>query len=112
MQKYILYYSIFAIIALPIGLWFPVKNLIKYDIPITYVQTVVEKEENPGYVGDKDVSERFFKVDKEHLQSAVDEVLRRNKDVSITIKESPVKNIRITGRKITNKIPIQAPFDL
>lgn len=69
LKKYILYYSIFAIIALPIGLWFPVKNLIKYDVPITYVQTVVEKEENPGYIGNKDVFERFLKVDKEHLQT-------------------------------------------
>lgn len=68
-KKYILYYFIFAIIALPIGLWFPVKNLIKYNIPITYVQTVVEKEENPGYIGNKDVFERFFKIDKEHLQT-------------------------------------------
>lgn len=33
-----------------------------------------------------------FVLDKEHLQSAVDEVLKRNKDVGITIKESPVKN--------------------
>lgn len=33
-----------------------------------------------------------FVLDKEHLQRAVDEVLKRNVDVSITIKESPVKN--------------------
>lgn len=33
-----------------------------------------------------------FILDKEHLQQAVDQVLRYNKDVSITIKESPVKN--------------------
>lgn len=32
-----------------------------------------------------------FVLDKGHLQQAVDEVLKRNKDVSITIKESPVK---------------------
>lgn len=70
LKKYILYYFIFALIALPIGLWFPVKNLIKYNIPITYVQTVIEKEENPGYIGNKNIFDRFFKVDKEHLQSA------------------------------------------
>ena len=69
LKKYILYYCIFSMIALPIGLWFPVKNLIKYNIPITYVQTVVEKEENPGYIGDKDVFQRFFKIDKEHLKT-------------------------------------------
>ena len=39
-KKYILYFSIFAIIALPIGLWFPIKNLIKYDMPLGYVQSV------------------------------------------------------------------------
>lgn len=32
-----------------------------------------------------------FILDKEHLQKAVDEVLKHNADVSITIKESPVK---------------------
>ena len=32
-----------------------------------------------------------FILDKEHLQQAVDEVLKRNKDIRITIKESPVK---------------------
>lgn len=68
-KKYILYYGIFAMIALPIGLWFPIKNLIKYNIPITYVQTVVEKEENPGYIGNKNVFQRFLEVDKEHLQT-------------------------------------------
>ena len=32
-----------------------------------------------------------FVLDREHLQSVVDEVLKRNADVSITIKKSPVK---------------------
>ena len=32
-----------------------------------------------------------FVLDKAHLQQAVDEVLKRNGDVSIAIKESPVK---------------------
>ncbi len=44
-KKYILYFAIFAIIALPIGLWYPIKNLIKYDMPITYVQSVDENHE-------------------------------------------------------------------
>ena len=69
LKKYILYYIIFAFISLPIGLWIPTKNLIKYNIPITYVQTVVEKEENSGYIGDKNAFERFFKVDKEHINT-------------------------------------------
>lgn len=33
-----------------------------------------------------------FILDKEHLQQAVDEVLKHNGDVSVTIEESPVKN--------------------
>lgn len=32
-----------------------------------------------------------FVLDKAHLQAVVDEVLKYNKDVSITIEESPVK---------------------
>lgn len=68
-KKYILYYFVFALIAFPIGLWFPIKNLVKYNIPITYVQTVAEGKENVGYIGYKNVFERFFKVDKEHLEN-------------------------------------------
>ena len=33
-----------------------------------------------------------FILDREHLQKAVDEVLKGNKDVRIEIKKSPVKN--------------------
>ncbi|MGN1299218.1 MAG: glycosyltransferase family 39 protein [Candidatus Scatovivens sp.] len=67
--KYIIYYFIFSLIALPIGLWFPIKNLIKYNIPITYIQTVSEGKENAGYIGEHSVIERFFVTDLEHLKS-------------------------------------------
>lgn len=68
-KKYILYYCVFGLIALPIGLWFPVKNLIKYNVPITYIQTVVEGKENPGYIGQKGLINRIFTADKEHLKT-------------------------------------------
>ena len=60
LKKYILYFSIFAIISLPIGLWYPVKNLILYKVPLTYVQSV-EKDSDMN-VERFSVIERFFKV--------------------------------------------------
>ena len=45
LKKYIFNFFVFALIALPIGLWFPIKNLILYEIPVTYVQSVDEDNE-------------------------------------------------------------------
>ena len=109
LKKYILYYIIFALIALPIGLWFPVKNLIKYNIPITYVQTVVEKQENPGYIGDRNIFERFFKVDKEHLQNANLKFEKEKSDYNIfltTLKSFVVDEQIEYSKNLLLEIPI------
>ncbi len=68
-KKIILYYCIFALISLPIGLWFPIKNLVQYNVPITYVQEVIEKEENDGYIGEHNSLERFFKIESKYLKN-------------------------------------------
>lgn len=65
--RYIKHFAIFAIIALPIGLWFPIKNLIKYDIPITYVQSV--DESNGANVSRFSVLERLFKIEEKNLET-------------------------------------------
>ncbi len=59
LKKYIINFSIFAIIALPIGLWFPIKNYIKYDVPFTYIQSV--DLDNDSNISKYSVFERFFK---------------------------------------------------
>lgn len=68
-KKYIIYYLIFGIIALPIGLWFPIRNLIKYDIPLTYVQEVSEGEKHDAYLGNYSIIQRFFGVSKSNLET-------------------------------------------
>ena len=59
-KKYLIHFGIFAIIALPIGLWFPIKNLVLYDIPPTYVQAV--DLDNPSNISKYSVFDRFFKT--------------------------------------------------
>ena len=86
-SKYIYHFTIFAIIALPIGLWFPIKNLILYDVPITYVQSV--DTSSGAYISKYSVSDRFFKLDKNHLDSI-------NIDMG---PETPEYNIFITTLK-------------
>ena len=68
-KKYIIYYLIFGVISLPIGLWFPVRNLIKYDMPITYVQEVVEGKEHDAYLGNYSIIQRFFGLSKSNLET-------------------------------------------
>lgn len=41
-KKYIIQFLTFGIVCVPLGLWFEIKNLIKYKMPITYVQEVAK----------------------------------------------------------------------
>lgn len=66
-KKYIIHFLIFALVALPIGLWFPVKNLVLYDIPLTYVQSV--DSSNGANVSRFSNFERFFKIENESLNT-------------------------------------------
>ena len=59
-KKYIKHFAIFAIIALPIGLWFPIKNLVLYDIPLTYIQSV--DLDNEANIQEFSVIEKLFKI--------------------------------------------------
>lgn len=86
-SKYICHFTIFAIIALPIGLWFPIKNLVLYDIPITYVQSV--DTSSGAYISKYSAFDRFFKIGKNHLDSV-------NIDMG---PETPEYNIFITTLK-------------
>lgn len=65
--RYVRHFSIFALIALPIGLWFPIKNLVLYDIPFTYVQSV--DESNDANISKYSALERFFKVNEGQLKN-------------------------------------------
>ena len=66
-KKYICHFTIFAIISLPIGLWFPIKNLVLYNIPITYVQSV--DPSNEANISKYTYFDRFFKINNTHLNT-------------------------------------------
>ncbi len=55
-QKYMYLFIFFGCISLPIGLWYPIRNYIKFGQPILYVMDV----NNPDlYVGDKSLISRL-----------------------------------------------------
>lgn len=82
-KKYIKYFSIFALISLPIGLWFPIKNLILYDIPITYVQSV--DEDNDANISKYSIFERLFLISDGQLNSINVNMSRENAEYNILI---------------------------
>lgn len=86
-SKYIWHFTLFAIIALPIGLWFPIKNLVLYDVPITYVQSV--DTSSGAYISKYSIFDRFFKINENHLDSV-------NIDMG---PETPEYNIFVTTLK-------------
>ena len=56
-------------IALPIGLWYPVKNLILYDVPLNYVQEVTDKDTNPAKIEQYSVFEKLFTISPNNIKN-------------------------------------------
>lgn len=82
-KKYVKYFSIFALISLPIGLWFPIKNLILYDIPVTYVQSV--DEDNDANISKYSILERLFSVSEGQLDSVNINMSKENAEYNILL---------------------------
>ncbi len=60
-RKLFLQFVVFAILCVPLGLWWPIKNAITYQIPVTYVPALGE---NSGqYLGAYSVIQRLFGVE-------------------------------------------------
>lgn len=51
-------YCVFGCVCLPLGLWFPLRNLIKYKISLTYVPRLSDTSDQ--YVGFRSAFERLF----------------------------------------------------
>ncbi len=49
---------VFALICFPLGLWYPIRNLILFDQPFNYVYKIPVTE--PIYCGDRGYGDRFF----------------------------------------------------
>lgn len=54
----ILQLIVFGVISLPLGLWYPIRNLILYKQPLSYVLNL--GKESPIYVGNYSISERLL----------------------------------------------------
>ena len=113
-KKYIINFAIFALIALPIGLWFPVKNLILYDVPLTYIQSV--GPENEANISEYGVFDRFFTINSiEELKDMNVIMTGENKDYNLfiaTIKSFIVDEKIECDNNIVLKTAVHAIFYL
>ncbi len=54
----VLQLAVFAVICIPLAMWYPIRNLILFDQPFNYVQRL--KEDIPIYRGNTEWYKRFF----------------------------------------------------
>ena len=113
-KKYFIDFTIFALIALPIGLWFPIKNLVLYDVPLTYVQSVdLENESNISEYG---ILERFFTINSVYELKSVNVIMSgENKDYNLfvtTLKSFIVDETVDYSENIILKIAVYSLFYL
>lgn len=66
-KSYILQFLVFALICFPPALWWQVRNLIKFDVPLTYVPNL--GVDSPQYVGNVPALKRLFGFSSETLES-------------------------------------------
>jgi hypothetical protein len=64
-------YLAFALVCVPLGLWFEIKNYVKYRVPITYVQEMSDKVLQ--YIGDRSFTSRITDFSKEQFSSVFEQ---------------------------------------
>ena len=57
-KKYLLQFVSFAVVCIPLGLWWSVRNLIGFGVPLTYVPRLSESSDQ--YIGNIPLIERLF----------------------------------------------------
>lgn len=72
-KKYIIQFSAFGIVCVPLGLWFEIKNLIKYKMPITYVQEVAKGTTQE--LGDQKFLNRITDFSAKHFKNVFEQWL-------------------------------------
>lgn len=87
-KQYMKQFLCFALVVFPLGLWSPVKNLIQYGVPITYIPRM--RENAAQYIGNYSVIQRLFGTGGQfvHLYAGFDNV---QPDISYNIPISIVK---------------------
>ena len=58
MKQYIVQFFCFVLVVFPLGMWYPLRGLIKYGVPITY--TPVTRSNAAQYIGEYGVIQRLF----------------------------------------------------
>ncbi len=82
LKKLIVQFAVFALICFPLGLWFGIRNNIKWDMPLTYVQPM--SEEALQYIGDMDFSDRVTDFSPELFSDVYQQWAERNEDGTVT----------------------------
>lgn len=86
-KRYIWSFALFAIVALPLGLWFPIRNLVLYDISPTYVQAVPQPPHER--MTKANLFQRLFTFEKQDIES-----------INVNVEgDSPEYSILITSLK-------------
>ncbi|MGN1457564.1 MAG: ArnT family glycosyltransferase [Acutalibacteraceae bacterium] len=57
-KKYLLQFVVFGVICVPLGLWWAVRNFVKYGVPLTYVPMLSLTSRQ--YIGDIPFTQRLF----------------------------------------------------
>ncbi len=70
-KKYIVQFSVFLGISIPLGMWWSIRNLIKFDVPFDYVYELSEK--SGQYIGNVPVMKRLFDFNPYQLQNVGDQ---------------------------------------
>lgn len=64
-------YGLFLLVCAPLGLWYPIRNLIRFQIPITYVQRI--SESSFQYLGNQSFFSRITDFSAYQLQSVYEQ---------------------------------------
>ena len=67
---YLKQYSVFAVVCIPLGLWWSVRNYLLHSVPPNYIPFL--EHDNPQYIGDIPVINRLFDFGAHQFKSVYD----------------------------------------
>ena len=72
-KKHLAQFAVFAVICVPIGLFWSVRNLLLFDVPLTYVPMLSETSKQ--YIGHVSVWKRLFSLDPVQFENVGDQFI-------------------------------------
>ena len=70
-KKYLAQFAVFGIICVPLGLFWSIRNLVMFNVPITYVMKLSETSKQ--YIGDIDIFKRMFDFNVSQFENVGDQ---------------------------------------